>query len=66
MSARTATLLGWAVLVAAFVVLEGRALARRGRFATIGDALDRVLATRAGRGFLVLGWLWAGWHLFVR
>jgi len=66
MSARSATLLGWAALVIAFVVLEVRARVRRERFATVGDALDRLLRNGVARAILLLGWLWLGWHLFVR
>lgn len=54
------TLAGWVVLVAAFVVLEGRALGRRDRFASLGDAVGAVLRARVGRGIVLLGWLWLG------
>ncbi|MGQ0803556.1 MAG: DUF6186 family protein [Actinomycetota bacterium] len=66
MSARSLTLLGWAVLAVGFVALEVRALVRRDRFATVGDALDVLLRTPAARVLLLLGWLWLGWHVFVR
>lgn len=66
MSARSVTLLGWAVLVAGFVALQVRALVRRERFATVGDALALLLRSRAARALLLLGWLWLGWHVFAR
>lgn len=67
MSTRAVTLLGWALLAAAFVVLEARALVRRSRFASLGDAVEVVLrSSRIGRGIVLLGWLWLGWHVFVR
>jgi hypothetical protein len=66
MSARAVTLLGWALLAAAFVVLEARAIVRGGRFASLGDAVEVVLRSWIGRGIVLLGWLWLGWHVFVR
>jgi hypothetical protein len=66
MSARSATLLGWAILAAAFVLLEVRARVRRERLATAGDALDVLLRNAAARVIVLLGWLWLGWHVFAR
>ena len=66
MSSRGVTLLGWAVLAAAFVALEVRSLVGRDRFATVGDALDRLLRNGFARAILLLGWLWLGWHVFAR
>jgi hypothetical protein len=66
MSARSLTFVGWALLAAAFVVLEARARVRHARFASLGDAVDVVLRSRIGRGIVLLGWLWLGWHVFVR
>jgi len=66
MSARSATLLGWMILAAAFVVLEVRARVRRERFASVGDALALLLRSGVARAILLLGWLWLGWHVFAR
>ena len=66
MSARAVTLVGWAFLAAAFVVLEARAVVHHARFARLGDAVAVVLSSRIGRGIVLLGWLWLGWHVFVR
>jgi hypothetical protein len=66
MSARSLTFVGWALLAAACVVLEARARVRPARFASLGDAVDVVLRRRIGRGIVLLGWLWLGWHVFVR
>jgi hypothetical protein len=66
MSPRSFTLLGWALLAAALVLLLARAALRHDRFAGLGDAVDLVVRTRVGRGILLLGWLWLGWHVFVR
>jgi hypothetical protein len=37
-----------------------------GRTATLAQALRRVTRSPAGRFVLLAGWLWAGWHTFVR
>lgn len=62
---RTITLVGFAVLAAWAAALELSAR-RRGRPAPFGAALTWAL----GRGWLRLavlaGWLWLGWHVFVR
>jgi Family of unknown function (DUF6186) len=34
------------------------------RFATFGELLDRVMATRAARICLLTFWWWLGWHFF--
>jgi len=65
-SSRTVTLLGWALLAATVVAVEARALVRRQQYATLGDAVSLVLRHRLGRGIVLLGWLWVGWHVFVR
>jgi hypothetical protein len=59
------TLAVWALLVAAFVVTEIVAL-RGSRLPTLGDLLRVLLEPRVGRWLLFAGWLWLGWHVFVR
>ena len=62
---RAITVWGFAVLAVAGVAyqLAGVVL---GRTATLGQALRRVTKVRGGRVLLLAGWLWAGWHTFVR
>ena len=62
---RTATLWGYALLAAAVVAYQLTGLLLR-RTATLGQALRRVTRVPAGRLVLLAGWLWAGWHTFVR
>ena len=62
---RSITLAGYAVLVVAAVVLEVSAR-RRARPARFAAALDAVLGVVVVRLLLGAGWLWLGWHLFVR
>jgi hypothetical protein len=52
-------------LVAAFALTEVLALAGS-RLPTLADLVRVLLEPRAGRWFLFAGWLWLGWHLFVR
>ena len=62
---RTVTLLGYALLAAAVVACQ---LASRvsTRIPGIGQAASVVTGRRWGRWLLLAGWLWLGWHLFVR
>ena len=62
---RTITLVGYAVLGAALLAYQTLGLLL-GRMATLGQALGRLRHSRAGRPFLLVAWLWLGWHLFVR
>jgi hypothetical protein len=65
MSPRALSLAVWAALGGAVVALQLLALATR-RVATLsglGHLLARVAPVRA---FLLLGWMWLGWHLFAR
>jgi hypothetical protein len=63
---RTVTLVIWSALLVVAVVLE---TAGRGGVSPI-PPLERVLrgvrSAALGRGVLVLGWMWLGWHLFAR
>jgi hypothetical protein len=61
----TGTLAGYAAVVAMMLACESVAR-RTGRVASLSQALS-ALARRWPVWFLVLvGWLWVGWHLFVR
>jgi hypothetical protein len=61
---RSVTLIGYAVLALSAAGLE--VAARHRGSATFVDALTIVLRSRATRLALLAGWLWLGWHLFVR
>ena len=62
---RTVTLTGFAALTAAMMTYQALGLIRR-RTATLGQAIAPLTRTRLGRPLLLAGWLWLGWHLFVR
>jgi hypothetical protein len=61
---RVLTLVSYAVIVVAAVGLEITARRRGG--ATLGDALSVALRWWPLRVLLLAGWLWLGWHTFVR
>ena len=65
MTARTLILVGYVVVAASALILE--AVARRGGpVASFGATLGMVLRHRVVRILVLAGWLWLGWHLFVR
>jgi hypothetical protein len=61
---RFVTLAGYVALVSAAVVLDVNGRRRGG--ATFGDALGALLRPWPVRFLVVTGWVWLGWHLFVR
>lgn len=63
---RAANLAVWAVAAVALAAWQAICLARPSRLPSFGDVVDAVCATLAGRIVLRVGWLWLGWHLFVR
>ena len=62
---RAVTLAGYAVLAVIVVGLEVTAVVWRPT-RTLGDSVAHLRRSRTGRFLLLLAWLWAGWHLFVR
>ena len=62
---RAATLAGFIVL--AVVIAGVQVAARRGaHVAPIGAVVRALARRRPARWLLLAGWLWLGWHLFVR
>jgi hypothetical protein len=61
----TATLIGYLVIASAGVGYELAGWIWR-RTPRLGEALSMLTRSRAGRCLLLAGWLWLGWHLFVR
>lgn len=62
---RTATVWGYAVLAAAALAYQATGLLRR-RTVTFGRALRRLKRLPGARPLLLAGWLWLGWHTFIR
>jgi Family of unknown function (DUF6186) len=40
--------------------------ARRLGLAPLGDVMDAIRSSKAGRFALTLSWAWVGWHLLAR
>lgn len=66
MTTRAITVAGFAVIIAAMVILEILGRRRSSRIPTLGEWLGYVMRPRAGRALILLGWLWLGWHYFAR
>ena len=62
---RFVTLVGYAVVAACAVGLEVSAR-RRQRLARFTEALDVLLGPPVLRVIVLGGWMWLGWHVFVR
>ncbi len=65
MSTRDAVITGYIVILAAFLAYELVTLAHP-KLPSLGDGIDTMVRSRAWRWALLIGWLWLGWHLFVR
>jgi uncharacterized protein DUF6186 len=62
---RAVGIVGWLVIVGAFLAWQGVGLARSD-WPTMSDIFRAAMRPAAAR-FLLFGiWLWLGWHLFVR
>jgi hypothetical protein len=59
-------LVGWIALGLATLTAEVVGLLSNGRLPTLGDVLSFLMRSRVGRWFVLIGWVWLGWHLFVR
>jgi hypothetical protein len=66
MSSRELTIAGFLVLavVALGLYLLGRA--RRLDLAPLGDVMEAIRTSKAGRLALALSWAWVGWHALAR
>ena len=62
---RGLTLAGFAVIGVALAAYQLTGVLGR-RTATIGDVVALVARRRTGRALVLAGWLWLGWHVFVR
>jgi hypothetical protein len=62
---RTVTLWGYAVLAVAALAYQAAGLLLR-RTVTLGQAVRRLKRSAAVRPLLLAGWLWLGWHTFIR
>jgi hypothetical protein len=61
---RSVDLAVWAALAAAAVALQVLAVA--GAVPSVAEAISFLMRRPVGRWAVLLGWLWLGWHVFVR
>ena len=66
MVTRVITIIGFACVIAALILLEIIGRRRASRVPTLGEWLGYLMRARAGRALILLGWLWLGWHYFAR
>lgn len=66
MSSATLVDIGWAVLAAALLACAILPFVTRNRFATLFQLNRRLTGSRLTLAAAFLGWLWVGWHFFVR
>ena len=62
---RATTITGFVVLAVVIVGVQVAAL-RGANVATLGTVVRALARRRPARWLLIAGWLWLGWHLFVR
>jgi len=63
---RSLTIAGWVVIGAAFAMACVASLVSRGRFPSAVALLRAAARNVAVRVILLAGWVWIGWHFFVR
>jgi hypothetical protein len=56
----------WCVLALLAIVIEIMARFGTRDLLTMGQVLRCVMRSTVGRWVIVLGWMWVGWHFFVR
>ncbi|MBU1226919.1 MAG: hypothetical protein KJ698_06895 [Actinobacteria bacterium] len=66
MSNRQITILIWAGLAVAMLLLEALSRRRRSRIPSFGALVTRGMRTASGRVAVLAGWLWIGLHYFSR
>ncbi|MHB8289799.1 MAG: DUF6186 family protein [Acidimicrobiales bacterium] len=59
-------IVAWCVLGLVAVGLEILARFTKNGFLTTGQVLHYVMRSTVGRWVVLLGWMWVGWHFFVR
>jgi hypothetical protein len=63
---RAIALVGWLVIVGAFLVWQGLALVYAPEWPTMSQLFRDFMEPFAGRIVMIGLWLWLGWHLFIR
>jgi Family of unknown function (DUF6186) len=63
---RAIALIGWLVIVGAFLVWQGLGLVYAPEWPTMSQLFRDFMEPLAGRIIMLGLWLWLGWHLFIR
>lgn len=66
MSSHQVTVLVWALLGLAMLVLEGLSRLEGSRIPTFSALVTRAMRTPSGRVGVLAGWLWLGLHYFSK
>lgn len=66
MPMREISLTVWAVLISLWLALEVAGRLSHERIPRLGDWLRWLMRSREGRWLVLVGWLFLGWHFFVR
>lgn len=66
MTLREITIAGFALIGAAWVVLELLARGHRARVPRFMEFVEHLMRYRSGRSGLLLLWWWLGWHFLAR
>jgi Family of unknown function (DUF6186) len=59
-------LTGFATVVGAMLVVQLFGMAGRRPFRPLGDVVHTMLGNRVGRWFVLVLWLWMGFHFLAR
>jgi hypothetical protein len=63
---RVITAIGFAGVIFILFALEYLGRRKNSTIPTFGEFLGFAMRPRAGRLFILLAWLWLGWHFFSR
>jgi hypothetical protein len=66
MTAREATISGFALLLGLALAMDVRARRPSSHLSTAAAYLGALMRPTWGRWLVLLGWLWLGWHFFAR
>jgi len=66
MSSHALTVVAYAIIVTAAVVLQVVGLRQGSAIPSLGDVIRRVMSSKSGRVGVVAGWAWLGLHFFAR
>ncbi len=66
MTSRVITIVVWVLLATGLVSCQTLAILHPDRLPGFGEILTWVMRAPFWRWLVFIGWMWLGWHLFVR